>query len=323
MVIHYFWARWGLITVHSKDTPLAKVIHSIEKQGHVTIRTNLDPNKPVFMNVDYVSLNEAMETLATVMDARWRLTYVVGPDKGTVNGALSQFEAGNRDESWKHLYVPLSGFGNPEQNVTLPDPRKDTWAVKPASESTLHAYLEQAARNVSASFWVQENYNPAVKSAPRGGAIGSSLSRLASASNSKYAEVIILQGSNRESADRGPRERGDGEPRFAGNFGERGRYDSSAMDERLQNEINKMTGDQRAAAEAERARRQRLLAEMKDLTPEQRQQRFQDMMNNPENQEKMESQQNNRANRNSPSQRISRGGGYMGRMAAAQSAAGK
>ena len=322
MVVHYFWSRWGLITVHSKDTPLSKVIRSIEKQGHVTIRTNLDPNKPVFMNVDYVSLNEAMETLSTVMDARWRLTYVLGPDKGTVNGVLSQFEAGNRDESWKHLYVPLPGFGE-EQGTALTDPRKDPWVVKPASESTLQAYLDQASRNVSASFWVQETYNPPVKSAPRGGAIASSLSRLASASKSKYAEVIILQGSTRQ-ADRGPKERGDGEPRFAGNFGgDRGRFDSSAMDERLQNEINKMTGDQRAEAEAERDRRKRLLAEMKDLTPEQRQQRFQDMMNNPENQEKMDAAQNQRNNRNSPDQRISRGNGYMGRMAAAQAAAGK
>jgi hypothetical protein len=298
MVFHYFWSRWGLITFHSKDTSLGKVIHSIEKQGHVTIRTNLDPNKPVFMNVDYVSLNEAMETLATVMDARWRLTYVLGPDKGTVAGALSEFESGNRDEAWKHLYVPLSGFGSGEQTEALPDPRKDPWVVKPASESTLQAYLEQAARNVSASFWVQETYNPAVKSAPRGGEIRSSLSRLASASNSKYAEVIILQGSNRQ-ADRPP------------------------MDERLQNEINKMTGDQRKAAEAERDRRKRLLAEMKDLTPEQRQQRFQDMMNNPETQDKMQAQQDQRNNRNSPNQRISRGNGYMGRMAAAQAAAGK
>jgi hypothetical protein len=196
MVIHYFWARWGLITIHSKDTPLSKIIRSIEKQGHVTIRTNIDPNKPVFMNVDYVPLNEAMETLATVMEARWRLTYVVGPDKATVNGVLSQFESGNRDESWKHLFVPLPGFGE-DNSATPNDPRKDPWVVKPASEPTLQAYLDQAARNVTASFWVQESYNPPVKSAPRGGAITSSFSRLASAANSKYAEVIMLQGSNR------------------------------------------------------------------------------------------------------------------------------
>jgi hypothetical protein len=95
------------------------------------------------------------------------------------------------------------------------------------------------------------------------------------------------------------------------------------MDERLQNEINKMTGDQRLAAEAERDRRKRLMEEMKDLTPEQRQQRFQDMMNNPEMQDRMESAQNQRNNRNSPDQRINRGNNYMGRMAAAQAAAGK
>jgi hypothetical protein len=325
IVIHYFWARWGLITVHSKDMPLSKVIRSIEKQGHVTIKTNIDPNKPVFMNVDYVTLNEAMETLSTVMDARWRLTYVLGPDKATVSAALTGFESGNRDEGWKHLYIPLGGFGG-DNTVELADPRKDPWVVKPASEANLQAYLEQAARNVSASFWVQDAYNPAVKSAPRGGAITSSLSRLASASKSKYSEVILLQGSNRQAdkGDRGERDRGDGGPRFAGNFGgDRRGFGSSAMDERLQNEINKMTGDQRAAAEAERDRRKRLLEDMKDLTPEQRQARFQDLMNNPEMQDKMEAAQNQRNNRNSPDQRISRGNNYVSRMAAAHAAAGK
>jgi hypothetical protein len=304
---------------------LSKIVRSIEKQGHVTIKTNIDPNKPIFMNVDYVTLNEAMETLATVTDARWRLTYVLGPDKGAVSGALSAFESGNRDESWKHLYVPLPG--GEDNSVGLADPRKDPWVVKPASEANLQAYLEQAARNVSASFWVPEAYNPPVKSAPRGGAITSSLSRLASASKSKYAEVILLQGSNRQAdrGDRGDRERGDGGPRFAGNFGgdRRGFGGGSAIDERLQNEINKMTGDQRLAAEAERDRRKRLLEDMKDLTPEQRQARFQDMMNNPEMQDRMEAAQNQRNNRNSPEQRIARGNSYLGRMAAARAAAGR
>src|ERR1700733_9712661 len=99
-VVHYFWSHWGLITVHSKTTPLAQVIRSIEKQGHVTIKTNIDLAKPVFMNVDEVTLNEAMETLATVMDGRWRLTYVVGPDKGTVSNALATFASGQRNEGW-------------------------------------------------------------------------------------------------------------------------------------------------------------------------------------------------------------------------------
>ena len=167
-VAYHIWAHWGLITVHSKTTPLSQVIRSIEKQGHVTIKTNLDPTKPVYMNVDEVTLNEAMETLSAVMEARWRLTYVVGPDNGTVASALATFSAGQKNQGWATLYVPLRPIG--DDPVPLADPRKDSWVVKPAKEPTLQSYLQEASRNVSASFWVPESYNPPVKSPPKSGA---------------------------------------------------------------------------------------------------------------------------------------------------------
>jgi len=321
-IVHYFWARWGLITVHSKTTPLAQVIRSIEKQGHVTIKTNIDPTKPVFMNVDYVTLNEAMETLAGVMEGRWQLAYVVGPDKGTVTNALASFEAGQRDETWKRLYVPMPGLG--DQAAPLADPRQDSWAVKPASEPTLQAYLDEASRNVSASFWVPETWNPAVKSPPATGTISTIFSKLASATKSKYAEVIILQGSNRP-AGAGDRDRGDGEPRFGGNFGDGGGrgFNPAAMDERIQNEINKLPGPNRTAAQAEHDDWKKFFESMKDLTPQQRWQRFQDRMNNPEMQQKMDDRMAEMQNHSTPDQRVDRASGYLSRMSSANAAAGK
>ncbi len=69
-VVNYFWSRWGLVTVHAKGQSLSQVIRSIEKQGHVTIRTNMDGTKPVDMWVTQVSLAEAMEKLSVVTDSR-------------------------------------------------------------------------------------------------------------------------------------------------------------------------------------------------------------------------------------------------------------
>jgi len=43
------------------------------KTGHVTIKTNMDLTQPIKMYVTDVSLAEAMETLATVTESRWRL----------------------------------------------------------------------------------------------------------------------------------------------------------------------------------------------------------------------------------------------------------
>src|SRR5258708_18199958 len=72
-VVHYFWSDWGLVTVHSKGQPLSQVIRSIEKQGHVTIKTNIDLTKPIDMHVDQVTVAEALETLSVVTESRWRL----------------------------------------------------------------------------------------------------------------------------------------------------------------------------------------------------------------------------------------------------------
>jgi len=321
-VVHYFWVRWGLITIHSRTTPLSQVIRSIEKQGHVTIKTNIDPTKPVFMNVDYVTLSEAMQTLATVMEASWQLTYVVGPDKGTVTNALASFESGQRDEAWKYLYVPIPGMG--DLTAPLADPRKDTWVVKPASEPTLQAYLDEASRNVSASFWVLGTWNPPVKSPPATGTVTKALSKLASDSRSNYAEVIVLRGSNRP-AGVADRDGGGGGPPPGGNFGDGGApwFRPGPMDERIQNEINKLSGPERLAAQAEHDRWKSFIDSLKDLTPQQRWQRFQDMMNNPDMQDKMDNWMAQMQNQSSPQQRENRASGYLGRMSSARAAAGK
>jgi hypothetical protein len=67
-IISYFWNNWGLITVKVKDAPLGQVIKSIERQGWVTIYSNIDPQSKVTMYCDHVPLPEAMETLALNVD---------------------------------------------------------------------------------------------------------------------------------------------------------------------------------------------------------------------------------------------------------------
>jgi len=279
----------------------------------------MDLTKPVKMFVTEVSVAEAMETLATVTESRWRLTYILGPDKGALATALAGISTGQRPEGWKTFYVRfdpmMMGFDEPD---VLPDPRTDTWAVKPATDSTLQAYLTQASLNVSASFMAPESWNPAVKSPPPAGAISKALPKLASEAKGKYEEVFLLQKrQERQTADRGNRERGDdGPPRFDGNFG-----GFDAMNERWQNEINKLPDDQKASAQKEKDTRTQMRAEMANLTPEQRAKRFQDLMNNPDVQNRMENAANQRDSRMSPDQRTANAQNYLNRMSAARSAA--
>lgn len=326
-VTHYFWARWGLVTVHSKGQPLSQIIKTIEKQGHVTIKTNVDLNKAVEMWVDNVPVAEAMETLAVNTDARWQLTYFIGPDKTAVSTAVSTFASGQRNEGWRRFYIGVPGMG--DEPDTMPDPRKDTWAVKEAKEPTLQGYLQEAAKNVAAAFYVPESFNPPVKSAPRSGAITSALPRLASAAKAKYQEVFMLQGFGNRNADRGDRrDRGDrggddGEPRFAGNFGGgdrggRGGFDRTAFEERMQNEINKLPPAERAVAQQEHDERKRFFDAIKDLPQDQKAAAIQQMMSDPNMQNKMDDANNSRDSRRSPSARIQRAGAYLQRMAAAR-----
>jgi hypothetical protein len=320
-IVHYFWAHWGLVTVHSKGQPLSQVIRTIEKQGHVTIKTNIDLTKSVAMWVDNVTVAEAIETLSVATDSRWQLAYYVGPDKGTVAGALANFTAGQKNDGWHRLFVPLQPTGD-EPDV-LPDPRKDPWTVKTISDSTLQGYLKEAAKNVAATFYVPENFNPTVKP-PKSGSISSALPKLVSSAHGKYEEVFLLQGSERR-ADRGEgRDRGgdDGEPRFAGNFGDGGRggrglFDRNAMEERFQNEINKLPKSERDAAAAEHEERKKFFDSLKDMTPEQRAAAFQQMLSDPTVQDKIDNANNNRDSRRTPQQRIQRAGSYLSRMAAA------
>ena len=167
--IYHVWMHWGLITIHSKNDPLAKIIRQIEKQGHVTLKSNVDPATPINMWVTEVTLADAMETLSTVTEARWRLAYFVAGDKSAISGAIGTLTSGQKLEGWKTSYYPLMiGRGEEEEEVPV-DPRKDPWNVKPVKEPTAQSYLEQAARSVSASFIYPNDWNPSVKSPPKSG----------------------------------------------------------------------------------------------------------------------------------------------------------
>jgi hypothetical protein len=327
-IAHYVWAHWGLVTVHAKKQPLSKVIRSIEKQGHAKIRTNMDLSRTVDMDVDEVTIAEALETLAARTEARWRLFYYLAPDTAKLNTALASVSGSSRVEGWQRFYVPLPPIG--DEPPVLLDPRKDTWTVKVPSNPTLHGYLDQGSKNVSAIFEVPEGYNPPVKSAPSSGTIKSVVATLASRTGAKYEEVFELQGSTRtaEESNRDGRDRGEeSDMRFAGNFGgDRGPggggFDRSAMEERIQNEIAKLPPAERAAAEQEHNERRQFFDSLRDLTPEDRAKMFGQMMNDPRMQGRMDDASASRDSRRSPEQKAQRAQQYLQRAAAARNGSG-
>jgi len=163
-IINYFCSGWGLITVKVKDAPLGQVIRSIERQGWVTIYSNLDPQSKVSMYCDHVPLPEAMETLAANVEepppadtgnggggggygggggrggrggggglggggAQWNLAFFVAPTSDQVKAEVRAFtEGADRNDDTLQSYsfpTPLDMIS--DDSTSVADPRLQIW----------------------------------------------------------------------------------------------------------------------------------------------------------------------------------------------------
>jgi hypothetical protein len=326
------YSEWGLITIDVNDAPLAKVMRSIEKQGWVTLATNMPGDTKVSMHVYKVPLTDALEGLATVTESRWRLTYVFAPNKGAIQGMLATVSANQKAEGWKSLFYPLMRQLTEKPYARIPDPRQDTWTVKDPAEKTLQSYLDQGAQTVAASFVFPETLNPSINGKLSSGQVRDVAPKLASLAHAKTQEIFLLTKRVRRSGETAENEGGDDEregARFGrggpggggdGLFARGGTGGREAMEARLMAEIDKLPPDRRAAALSEFEQRKAFFESLRDLPPDQRQAKIEEMMNNPSVQDQMQANQNSRDSQMTPDQRESRADNYMNRAASVRSA---
>ena len=305
---YYQWRGWGVITVHADDRPVAEVVRAIEKQGHIKIRSQIDPGTLVRMHVDRVSLQEALETLAAVTEGRWRLTYLLG-DASALSGALGTLATGQKPAGWKFFHYPLPPMPG-EDAPLLEDPRKDPWTVDPVPDRKLSGYLDGGARKVSATFGVPETWDPEVQKAPKSGPVGSVAAALAKSAGGRIEEFVALEPSRREKQEnRGEEVSGDG-----GRF--RGRdFNPEKIEQRVLAEIEKLPPEKQAAARAEMEERKAFFAGIQNLSREERMAKFQELFERPEVQERFEKDRSERDARQSPAQRMARAQRYRERKA--------
>jgi hypothetical protein len=306
---YYLWRGWGVITVHAENRPVAEVLLSIEKQGHVKIRSQLDPTTQVRMHVDRVSLQEALETLAAVTDTRWRLTYLFG-DAPALSAALGNLGAGQKLGGWKFYHYPLPSMPG-EDAPPLEDPRRDPWNVEPVPDGKLSGYLDGGARKVSATFGIPEGWDSQVNPAPKPGPVNQVTAALAKAAGCRIEEFVLLETGRRER--RGEEERGEvsGE---GGRF--RGRdFNPEKIEQRVLAEIAKLPPEKQAAARAELEERKAFFAGIQNLSREERTAKFQELFERPEVQERFEKDRAEREARQSPAQRMARAQRYRERKA--------
>jgi hypothetical protein len=315
------WANWGLITVNATEASLASVIHSIEKQASVKIRTNLDPETKITMHVKKVPLAYALEVLANVAEARWQLGFFLAPSKAPIENALDTLSASSKIEGWKNWFVDLPVGPLDDRDLTASDPRIDRWETKPASEGTLHAYLEQASRSVSARFQAPEDWNPAVSSAPKPGKIVNVIPSLAKAAGGQFEQVFLLMGRPRIAANADTsqdNERGPRGGRLDGLFGPDAEKRAEAIGARMQAEIDKLPAGDREKAQARFDEGRKFFESLRGLSDEERRAKFQELMQDPGRQEKMAEGMARRDALKTPQQRNERYRGYIARKQAAE-----
>jgi hypothetical protein len=310
--VYWIWSGWGLITVHADGVSLSQVMRTIEKQGGVQLRTNLEPDQPVTMHVDKVPLREALETLSAVTDARWRLTYLFGPDQATLERAVSDLSSGTRQlEGWTQFELPdLRG----DTEEAIGDPRRLVWEVKAPAEATLQAWLRSAAIGVPVGFACPESFNPAVAKAPSSGEIRKRAPDLAKAGGAKMQEVFLLLGRRGDVAEGPPPpetdENGEGRRRREGM--------GAMMRERRELEIAKLPPAQREAAQRQMEEVSSFMQSLRDLSPEERRAKREEFFQNGDRTDRMEDRRMQREERQTPEQRRERYQKYVSRKRAAQ-----
>ena len=303
-VVSSIYSSWGLITIHADNQPLQKVISQVQRQGHITLKTDLDPATKVTMHVTKVPLTEALDTLSAVTDARWRLRYFLAADKAAIRTALDSLAAGTKPDGWKLIDHPMPPMFAAEDEA-LPDPRRDLWTIKTPEENTLAAYLEGAARSTNAGFAFSETWNPSIRSAPRSAEIARVIPKLAGSVGGKYEELFVLVKSERRQWQQGDQAQADGPQ-------DRERR-PDWMADRAQAEINKLPPDKRAEAQAEFDKQRAFWHEVRNLPPDQRRAKAQEFFNDPKMQARMEDRQAKQDSRRSPQQRLQRAQNYVDR----------
>jgi len=309
VVVYHIWANWGLITIHAKQQPLGKVIASMERQGHAKIETDIAADTPVTMDVVKVPVADALESLATVTESRWRLLYFVAGDKTTLKaGELSWF-GGQRPDGWKMLSFPMGGMiVLTDDDAPVLDPRGDVWSPKTAAPAPVQSFFQEAAQATNASFAFPEAWNPTVNRAPASGLVDHVLPKLISAAGGHEDQLFFLSKTGR----RGPRTGNDGPP-MAGDL----RPDPDLLAARMQGEINRLPADQRAEAQANFDTQQAFWKSIQNLSGDERRQAMMQHMQDPQVQQQMANRQDATEARMNHAQKMQRMQNYVNRKMAA------
>jgi len=336
-------ANWGLVTIHAKDQPLAKVMASISRQGGVRTESSLDPSKLVTMDVVKVTPVEALETLAGVTDAGWRVVYLAAPTKIAINEAVISLKGTGKIENWDTSYYPSGGWGG-EYGQAI-DPRSLAITME-GKDPDLRKLLDEAAQKSGVMTALPKDWSPAVM-IPKTASVRHAVSTLVSSAHGNVAELFFLSERPRRGWGGGGLGDGDGGPDGSitaaaatqrpsdpplplpsvipaisethGATTDSPHANPAWIEQRQMAQIKKLPADKQAEAQKDREERKAFFDSLKGLSREERMAKIQDMMANSEMGQKLQDAQLVRQARQSAEKRIVRAMNYLNRKAAAKS----
>jgi hypothetical protein len=296
-ILNWIFSGWGLITVTVTNAPLGQVIKSIERQGWVTVYSDLDPSTPVSMYVVKVPLAEAMETLTANLggtddsgkrlpSADWHLGFFAAPTSAGVKQEIHAFQAGTLDDDAK-IYsfgTPLQMLATPDTDMPAADPRLQTWPgykappapptpaandasngqpadapAAPQPPTNVQDYFHALAEQSDIMIVAPGSWAPNVPAPPPSSSIIHAVKKLVGTAHGSVEEAIVLRSRER-------REGGGGGGRgFAG-----GDTGWSYMQDRMENAIRGLPPEARPDATAQLQQEAKFHQDLEAAPPDQR-----------------------------------------------------
>lgn len=309
----YWISGWGTITLNVDKVPLSKVLKSIERQGNIKIVTNADPATPVSLNVRRAPVFDVLDTLAIRLDGSAQLAYVAAPDHNAITNVFAAFQSGANPGGWSVFSAGFGGRSMDPEGIT-PDPRLIKWKVTSEGGSSLQTLFEQGAQKTGILFATPEGWNPTVSKLPKEGQTGAVASALTKAAKGQIEEVFLLTVRPPQTEEPTAEEGRWRAPPTVFSSARRGQERNPEwMAERAAAQIATLPADQQADAQKRFDEMQALWKGMRDLSPEDRRKKIEELMNNPEIQARMEEYRAARDAKRTPEQREQRMKKYIER----------
>ena len=301
LLIGRWIADWGLVTIHAKDQPISKVISSIARQGGVRIESSLDPTKLVTMDVVKVPPVEALETLAGIAEAGWRIVYLAAPTKTAINEAILSLNGTGKIENWVVNYYLSPGWASGIDYGQVIDPRTLSLTMEGA-DPDLGKLLDEAAQKSGVMTALPKDWIASAK-LPKPTSVRNAISAMVGSVHGKVTEFFFLTERPRRSW--GGLGEGDGGP------------NPEWIQQRQLAKIKKLPTAQQEQAKKDIEERRAFFDSLKGLSPAERAAKFQDMMANSELGQKMQDSRLIQDAKQSAARLITRAVNYLNRKAAA------